>query len=163
MQFYFKTIDKSRIPSLTYDLDIDYGWVLVVFHLHCHVILARVAAFCFTDEDDAVTVCVTDADMRGIYGLPLLQPVHFRPGFALDTTQSSVSSIVSAELKGTSWVTEQRGCFTINGTTRLTASPTLRVYVCFKWRGMRILGGSAKEIEQKLCDKGVIFGPVPYR
>lgn len=33
-------------------------------------------------------------------------------------------------------------CFTINGTTRLTASPTLRVYVCFKCRGTRIFGGS---------------------
>lgn len=32
--------------------------------------------------------------------------------------------------------------FTINGTTRLTVSPTLRVYVCFKCRGTRILGGS---------------------
>lgn len=32
----------------------------------------------------------------------------------------------------------------MNGTTRLTCSPTLRMYVCFKWRGMRILGGSAR-------------------
>lgn len=34
--------------------------------------------------------------------------------------------------------------FTMNGTTRLTASPTLRVYVCFKCRGTRIFGGSEK-------------------
>lgn len=33
---------------------------------------------------------------------------------------------------------------TMNGTTRLTASPTLRVYVCFKCRGTRIFGGSER-------------------
>lgn len=49
-------------------------------------------------------------------------------------------------------------CFTINGTTRLTASPTLRVYVIFKCRGTRILGGSEEEIDHKVYDWGFILG-----
>lgn len=53
-------------------------------------------------------------------------------------------------LRDTRDIGRLRHRFTINGTTRLTASPTLRVYVCFKCRGTRILGGSEEEINQKL-------------
>lgn len=73
--------------SLTYDLYVNDGCVLVVVNLHSHLILSRVAAFCFTDEDDAVTVCVADADMRGVYGLAFLQPGDLGSRFALQTLQ----------------------------------------------------------------------------
>lgn len=57
----------------------------MVFNLHGHLVFARVAALCFTDEDDAVTVCVADADVRGLDGLAFLQPGDLRPRFALQT------------------------------------------------------------------------------
>ncbi len=41
------------------------------------------------------------------------------------------------------------GWLTTNGTTMLTTSPTFRMYVCFKCRGMRILGGSAKQTREQ--------------
>lgn len=71
------------VQSLTYNLYVNYGCVLVVFNLHRHLIFPRVAAFCFTDKDDAVTLCVPNANMRWIYGLALLQPADLRPGFSL--------------------------------------------------------------------------------
>lgn len=68
---------------LTYNLYVNNGCVHMVFNLHGHLVLSRVAAFCFTDEDDAVTVCVADANMCRLYGVALLQPGDLRPGFAL--------------------------------------------------------------------------------
>lgn len=62
----------------------------MVFNLHCHLVLPRVAAFCFTDKDDAITVCVTDADVGRLYGFALLQPGDFRPGFALQTASQGL-------------------------------------------------------------------------
>lgn len=56
------TVTKGH--SLTYDLDVKNGCVRVVFHLHIHLVLSRVAAFCFTDEDNAVALRVADADVR---------------------------------------------------------------------------------------------------
>lgn len=64
----------------------------MVFNLHCHVILPRVAALCFADEDDAVTVCVTDANLRRLYRDAILQPGDLRSGFALHTN-SNMSSV----------------------------------------------------------------------
>lgn len=55
----------------------------MVLNLHSHFILSRVTTFCFTDEEDAVAVCVADADVCRLYGLAVLQPVDLRPGFAL--------------------------------------------------------------------------------
>ncbi len=55
----------------------------MVFNLHTHLILSGVAAFCFTDEDDAVTVRVADADVCGLYGLAILHPVDLWSGFSL--------------------------------------------------------------------------------
>lgn len=71
------------IRSLTYDLYVNNSCIHMVFNLHSHLILPRVAAFCFTDEDDAITVCVADADVGRLYGFALLQPGDLRPGFAL--------------------------------------------------------------------------------
>lgn len=74
------------IHLLTYDLYVNNSCVHMVFNLYCHLILPRVAALCFTDEDDAVAVCVADADMGRLYGLTVLQPHDLRPGFALQTS-----------------------------------------------------------------------------
>lgn len=41
------------------------------------------AALCFTDKYDTVTVCVADANVRRFYGLALLEPGNFWSGFAL--------------------------------------------------------------------------------
>ncbi len=57
----------------------------MVFNLHSHLVLSGVAAFCFTDEDDAVAVCVADADMCWFYRLAVFQPGDLRPWFALQT------------------------------------------------------------------------------
>lgn len=57
---------------LTYNLNVKNCCVHMVFNLYGHLIFARVAALCFTDEDDAVTVCVADANMRGLDGLAFL-------------------------------------------------------------------------------------------
>lgn len=35
----------------------------MVLNLNSHLVLARVAALCFTDEDNAVTVCVADVNV----------------------------------------------------------------------------------------------------
>lgn len=58
----------------------------MVFNLHTHLILPRVAAFGLTYEDDAVAVCVADVDVCWLYGLAVLQPGDLRPGFALQTS-----------------------------------------------------------------------------
>ena len=123
----------------------------MVFNLHGHLILSRVAAFCFTDENDAITVCVADADVGRLYGLALFRPVDLRPWFALQT--SHIEFIIL--LRDAANINLSGGCFTINGTTRLTASPTLRVYVCFKCRGTRIFGGSEEETDHKLSVKTI--------
>lgn len=57
---------------LTYNLYVDNSSVYVVFNLHSHLIVPRVASLGFTDKYDTVTVCVTDAYMRRFYGLALL-------------------------------------------------------------------------------------------
>lgn len=56
---------------LTYNLYVNNGRVLVVFNLHSHLVLSRVATLCFTDKDNAVTLCVADANVR-IHSLALL-------------------------------------------------------------------------------------------
>lgn len=56
---------------LTYNLYVNNGRVLVVFNLHSHLVLSRVATLCFPDKDDAVTLCVADANVR-IHILALL-------------------------------------------------------------------------------------------
>ena len=143
-----------EVHSLTYDLYVNDGRVLVVFNLHTHLILPRVAAFGLTYEDDAVAVCVADVDVCWLYGLAVLQPGDLRPGFALQTQHG-----VCYSAQGDAVMKDRLGqCFTINGTTRLTASPTLRVYVIFKCRGTRILGGSEEEIDHKVLDWGFILG-----
>lgn len=71
--------------SLTYNLDVKHCCVHMVFNLHGHLVFARVATLCFTDEDDAVTVCVADANVRGLDGFAFLQPGDLRPRFALQT------------------------------------------------------------------------------
>lgn len=70
---------------LTYDLNVNYSCVHMVFNLHCHLVLPGVAAFRLTDEDDAVAVRVADADVGGLYGRSVLQPHDLWPGFALRT------------------------------------------------------------------------------
>lgn len=59
----------------------------MVFNLHSHFILPRVAAFCLTNEDDAVAVCVADVDVCRLYRLAFLQPGDLRPGLALQTSR----------------------------------------------------------------------------
>lgn len=58
-----QNISYCMVCSLTYDLYVNNSCVHMVFNLYGHLILPRVAAFCFTDEDDAVTVCVANANM----------------------------------------------------------------------------------------------------
>lgn len=65
----------------------------MVFNLHGHLILSRVAAFCFTDENDAVAVCVADAYVGRLDGLALFQPVDLRPGFTLQKSHTDNYSV----------------------------------------------------------------------
>ena len=88
---------QDQNPLLTYDLDIKYGGVTVVLHLHRHVVLPGVAALGLADEDDAVAVCVADADVGGVDGLPVLQPGDLRPGFTLERVQVQMKSTETAE------------------------------------------------------------------
>lgn len=69
----------------------------MIFNLYFHVILPRVAAFCFTDEDDAIAVCVTDADVGWLDGLTLLQPGDLRPGFALQISSQGDMSFLHTD------------------------------------------------------------------
>lgn len=57
------TVFTILINSLTYYLYVNDSCIHMVFNLHCHLILPRVAAFGLTDEDDTIAVCVTDADV----------------------------------------------------------------------------------------------------
>lgn len=70
--------------SLTYNLYVNNSCVHMVFNLHSHLIFPRVASFCFTDEDNAVTLGVADANVR-IDVLALLKPADLWPGFSLET------------------------------------------------------------------------------
>lgn len=75
-------MDNDKGRSLTNNLYVDNGCIHVVFNLHSHLVLSRVATFCFTDEDNAVTLCVADANVR-IDILALLKPADLWPWFAL--------------------------------------------------------------------------------
>lgn len=57
----------------------------MVLNLHCHLILPRVASLRFTDENDAITVCVADANMGRFYRLAFFDPCNLWPWFALCT------------------------------------------------------------------------------
>lgn len=83
------------VHSLTYDLYVNNGCIHMVFNLHSHLVLSRVATLCFTNEDNAVTLCVADANMCRIYGLALLQPSNLWPGFALQTSGRDHYSVQS--------------------------------------------------------------------
>lgn len=71
---------------LTHDLNVNNSCVHVIFYLHFHLILPRMATLCFANENDAVAVCVTDANMGRLYGLSVLRPDDLRPGFSLQTS-----------------------------------------------------------------------------
>lgn len=80
-------------------------------------------------------------------GLPSFSQLTFGLGLPCRHHTHTESIIM---LRDTAIIDQLGGCCTINGTTRLTASPTLRVYVCFKCRGTRILGGSEEETDHKV-------------
>lgn len=69
--------------SPTHNLNVNNCSVHMVLNLNSHLVFARVAALCFTDEDDAVTVSVADVNVRLLNGLAFFQPGDFWPWFAL--------------------------------------------------------------------------------
>jgi len=81
------------MSSLTYNLYVNNSCVHVVFNLHCHLILPRVAALRFTDEDDAITVCIADVNMGRLYWLSLLQPGDLWSGFTLVVEKSRATLV----------------------------------------------------------------------
>lgn len=78
---------------------------------------------------------------EGSMELPSFIQVTFGRGLPCKQTHEATQSLYCTPKM---CIITGNGRFTMKGTTRLTASPTLRTYVCFRCRGTRIFGCSAE-------------------